>query len=45
MEVLISALGEHWDQPMKAMLEEVRHIYDSATVEHYELADQFQIAE
>ena len=44
MEALTSALGEYWDQPMRAMPEEVRDIYDSATVEHYELADQFQIA-
>ncbi|MEZ5812439.1 MAG: hypothetical protein R3D45_13585 [Rhizobiaceae bacterium] len=45
MEALTSALGEFWDQPMKAMPPEVRDVYDSATIEHYELADQFQIAE
>jgi heme-degrading monooxygenase HmoA len=45
MEALTAALGEYWDQPMKAMPDELRDIYDSATVEHYELADQFQIAE
>jgi len=45
MEALTSALGGNWDDPMKAMPEEVRDIYDSATVEHYELADQFRIAD
>lgn len=44
MEALTSALGNYWDQPMKAMPDEVREIYDSATVEHYEIADQFQVA-
>jgi heme-degrading monooxygenase HmoA len=39
---LKSAIGENWDQPMKAIPQEVRHIYDSATVEHFELADEYR---
>jgi heme-degrading monooxygenase HmoA len=39
---LKAARGEYWDQPMKSMPDEVRGIYDSATVEHFELADEYQ---
>lgn len=42
LEALKAARGEFWDQPMKSMPAEVRGIYDSATVEHYELADRYQ---
>ena len=41
MAALKAARGEYWDQPMKTMPDEVRDIYDSATVEHFALADQF----
>lgn len=42
MEALKAARGEFWDHPMKDMPDDVRGIYDTATVEHYELADEFQ---
>ena len=42
LELVKAARGEFWDQPMKAMPDEVREIYDTATVEHFELADEFQ---
>ncbi len=43
LEALKVARGEFWDQPMKTMPDEVRSIYDTATVEHFELADEFQV--
>ena len=42
LAALKAARGKDWDHPMKTMPEEVRHIYDSATVEHYELADEYR---
>lgn len=36
------ARGEFWDKPMKSMPEEIRSIYETATVEHFELADEYQ---
>lgn len=41
LEALKAARGDTWDQPVLSIPEEVRYIYDSATVEHYELADIF----
>ncbi len=41
LAALKAARGAHWDQPMKAMPEELRSIYESASVEHFELADEF----
>lgn len=42
LAALKAARGENWDQPMKALPDEVRGIYDSATVEHFELADEYK---
>ncbi len=42
LDALKAARGEFWDQPMKTMDDEVRTIYDSATVEHFELADEYR---
>lgn len=42
LSALKAARGEDWNNPMKAMSDEVREIYDSATVEHFELADEYQ---
>ncbi|QIG51000.1 hypothetical protein G5V57_26690 [Nordella sp. HKS 07] len=42
LSALKAARGDDWDQPMKSIPEEVRGIYDSATVEHFELADEFR---
>ncbi len=42
LSALKAALGEDWNNPMKAMPDEVREIYDSATAEHFELADEYQ---
>jgi len=41
LSALKAARGDAWNQPMPSIPEEVRDIYDSATVEHYELADTF----
>lgn len=41
LEALKAARGENWDQPMKSVPDPVRGIYDSATVEHFELADKY----
>ncbi len=38
-----AALGEDWDQPVK-IPEDVLDIIDSASVEHYEVADTFMAA-
>lgn len=43
LDAIKAARGDDWDQPMKAMPDEVRDIYDSATVEHYELADEYRV--
>jgi heme-degrading monooxygenase HmoA len=45
LEALKAARGENWDQPMKSLPDEVRGIYDSATVEHFELADEYSASE
>ena len=45
LSALKAARGNDWDRPMRAMPEEVREIYGSATVEHYELADEFRAAQ
>jgi heme-degrading monooxygenase HmoA len=39
LEALKAARGENWNEPMKALPDEAREIYDTATVEHFELAD------
>jgi hypothetical protein len=38
-----AAIGDNWNQSPE-LPEEVRSIYDSANVEHYELADEFRAA-
>ena len=35
-----AAVGDDWQKPMK-LPDEAREFIDSASVEHYELADQF----
>ena len=42
---LKAARGDNWSDPMKAMPDEVRDIYDSATVGHFELADEYQASQ
>jgi heme-degrading monooxygenase HmoA len=42
LEALKAARGPNWNEPMKALPDEVRDIYDSATVEHFELADEYR---
>jgi hypothetical protein len=42
LAALKAARGDGCDQPMKSIPEEVRGTYDSPTVEHFELADQFR---
>jgi hypothetical protein len=42
LDALKAARGKYWDQPMKTMLDEVRDIYDTASVDHFELADTYQ---
>ena len=42
LDALKAARGEYWNQPMKTMLDEVRDIYDTASVDHFELADTYQ---
>jgi len=42
LSALKAARGDDWNNPMKALPDEVRDIYDSATVEHFELADEYQ---
>jgi heme-degrading monooxygenase HmoA len=42
LSALQAARGNDWNEPMKSLPEEAREIYDSATVEHYELADEFR---
>lgn len=37
-----AAIGDNWDQP-PTLSEEVRAFVDSASVEHYELADEFRV--
>jgi heme-degrading monooxygenase HmoA len=44
LEALKDARGETWNEPMKALPDEARDIYDTATVEHFELADEFHQA-
>ena len=41
LSALKAARGGDWNNPMKSMPDEVRGIYDSATVEHFELADEY----
>ena len=41
LEALKAARGENWDAPGKSLPDEVRDIYDTVSVEHYELADEF----
>lgn len=43
LSALKAARGDDWDQAM--IPEEAREIWDSATVEHYELADEFHSGE
>lgn len=42
LSALKAARGDDWDDPMKTMPDEVRDIYDTASVEHYEVADTFK---
>jgi hypothetical protein len=42
LSALKAARGDDWNDPMKSMPDEVRGIYDSATVDHFELADEYQ---
>jgi len=42
LDALKDARGANWNEPMKALPDEVRDIYDTATVEHFELADTHQ---
>lgn len=42
LAALKAARGDDWENPMKSMPDEVRDIYDSATAEHFELADEYQ---
>ena len=42
LEALKVARGEHWREPFKALPDEARDIYDTATAEHFELADVHQ---
>lgn len=42
LDALKAARGEYWEEPLKALPDEARDIYDSATAEHFELADVFQ---
>lgn len=42
IEALKVARGEHWKEPFKALSDEARDIYDTATAEHFELADVHQ---
>ncbi len=45
LSALRAARGDDWSNPMKSMPDEVRDIYDSATVEHYELADEYHASQ
>jgi len=45
LAALKAARGDDWNNPMKTMPNEVRDIYDSATVEHFELADEYQASQ
>ena len=42
LQALKTARGESWSEPMKALPDEARDIYDTATVEHFDLADTHQ---
>jgi len=42
LSALKAARGDDWNNPMNALPDEARDIYDSATVEHFELADEYQ---
>jgi len=45
LEALKAARGNNWNDPMVSMPDEIRSIYDSATVEHFELADEHHVAQ
>ena len=45
LSALKAARGEDWNNPMNSMPDEVREIYDSATVEHFELADEYKASQ
>lgn len=42
LEALKAARGANWDEPLNALPDEARDIYDTATVEHFELAEAHQ---
>ena len=42
LEALKAARGANWSEPMKALSDEARDIYDTVTVEHFKLADLHQ---
>jgi hypothetical protein len=43
LAALKAARGEYWNEPMSALPAEARDIYDTATVEHFELADEYRV--
>jgi heme-degrading monooxygenase HmoA len=43
LSALQAAIGDDWRQPMK-LPEEARAFIESASVEHYELADEFRVS-